>query len=78
MQGLPPKNMTSAAREVAEKVGSKRVHSQRHGKFQISDLKFQMEETANANSIANANSNADPSSLKGIRDDSVGAFFRGL
>ena len=36
------------------------------GKFRISDLRFQIEETAKAN--------ADPSPLKGIRDDSGGIF----
>jgi hypothetical protein len=58
------------------------MQRQRHRKFEISDLKFQIEETtnANANASANANSNAnaDPSPLKGIRDDSRQAFFRGL
>jgi hypothetical protein len=43
---------------------------QRHQKFEISDLKFQMEDTANANANGDAKANADPSPLKGIRDDS--------
>src|SRR5271154_3973772 len=61
----------------------KQIHIQRRGhlKFQTSDLKFQKEETANSNTNANANpnanANADPSPLKGVRDDSFGAFFRG-
>jgi hypothetical protein len=45
-------------------------------------LKFQKEETAHANANADANTNpntnADPSPLKGVRDDSFGAFFHGL
>jgi hypothetical protein len=50
-------------------------------RFQISDLRFQIEETANSNA------NADPSYLflrgreaadKGVRDDSREAFLRGL
>ena len=56
-------------------------------------MKFQMEETANAdanaetNANAKTNANADPSFLfsrgreaadKRVRDDSVGAFFCGL
>jgi hypothetical protein len=56
---------------------------------EISNLKFQIEETANsnlhfkanantnANTDANANANADPSPLKAIRDDRREAFFRG-
>jgi len=54
---------------------------QRHRKFEISDLRFQIEETANAegnangNANAKSNANADPSPLKGVRDDSLGAFF---
>jgi hypothetical protein len=51
-----------------------RLLRQRLRKFEISDLKFQMEETANANtnatSNANIKANADPSPLKGVRDDS--------
>jgi hypothetical protein len=53
------------------------------GKAQeISNFKFQIEETANsnrnANANANTNANADPSPLKGIRDDRREVFFRGL
>src|SRR5580704_9957398 len=58
---------------------------------EISNLKFQIEETANSNrhfkananpnantdANANANANADPSPLKAIRDDRREAFFRG-
>jgi hypothetical protein len=36
---------------------------QRHGKLQISNLKFQIGETAKSNA------NADPSPLKRVRDD---------
>jgi len=66
-----------------KKSSSNRIHSQkqRHLKFQISDLKFQMEETANSDANtgtnSNTNANADPSPLKGVRDDSGGDFFRG-
>jgi hypothetical protein len=42
----------------------------------ISDLKFEIGETATATPEASAN--ADPSPLKGIRDDSAFDFFRGL
>jgi hypothetical protein len=44
----------------------------RHLKFQISDLIFQIEEATNSNA------NADPSPLKGIRDDRRQAFFSDL
>src|ERR1700690_3468929 len=37
-----------------------------------------MEGTASANASAKTNANADPSPLKGVRDDSCDAFFRGL
>jgi hypothetical protein len=37
-----------------------------------------MEETAKANANTSTNANADPTPLKGVRDDSAGAFFRGL
>jgi hypothetical protein len=67
-----------------KKPGSKQIHlrRQRHGKFKISDLRFQMEETASSNATGStntyANANADSSPLKGTRDDSRQAFFRGL
>ena len=58
------------------KTNEKAKRRQSRQKFHISDLRFQIEETATAN--ANANANADPSPLKGIRDDSRGlleAYF---
>jgi hypothetical protein len=64
--------------DAGKKWSSKQIHlrRQRHRKFQISDLRFQMEKTANAN--ANTNANADPSALKAVRDDSRRAIFRDL
>jgi hypothetical protein len=58
------------------------MRRQRHRKFEISGLKFQIEETTNADAKASgnahSNANADPSPLKGIRDDGRQTFFRGL
>jgi hypothetical protein len=59
-------------KSVRKQIDSRR---QRHERFKISDLKFQIEETANSkanvNGNTNTNSNADASSLKGLRDDGV-------
>jgi hypothetical protein len=59
-----------------KKSGSKQIHlqRQRHRKFKISDLRFQMEETASSNATGKTNANADPSPLKGVRDDSLALF----
>jgi hypothetical protein len=46
---------------------------QRLQKFKISDLRFEIAETATAN--IKAKTNADPSPLKGIRYDSGAACF---
>jgi hypothetical protein len=82
--GLTP-SPTAERRERLRKKGAQHaidLQRRRHRTFKISDLKFQMEETANANAnasaIANSDANADPSPLKGVRDDSVGDFFRNL
>src|ERR1700690_1114936 len=64
----------------AEQAPPLREKRRRRRKFQISDLRFQIEETATARANsrtprantahgAPANTNADPSPLKGIRDD---------
>jgi len=37
-----------------------------------------MEETAKANANTSTNANAGTAPPKGVRDDSAGAFFRGL
>jgi hypothetical protein len=58
------------------KANEKAERTQRRQRFQISDLRFQIEETATAKTKAKAN--ADPSRLKGVRDDSgelVEAYF---
>jgi hypothetical protein len=46
------------------------LRRQRLRRLQISNLKFQIEETAKAKAKAKAKANADLSPLKGIRDDS--------